>query len=131
MITDPRVKVVVKTGNDVGLMVAKFSASMPGYAGDPLTVRIEDDDSAPIASQALGPIPALGTSGTRWRYKSKAPGVQKVKVIYRASTDTYKVVVKAKRWFTAAAANQAAADTRVTITLGTQCFTHPVTSKVD
>jgi Tol biopolymer transport system component len=131
LIADPHVKIMVKTGNDAGLLVAKFSAMLPGYAGDPVSVRLEDDDSTPIAFQALGPIPALGTSGTKWKYKSKSPGVQTVKVIYRASTDTYKVVVKAKQWFTAAAANQPAAATRVTITLGTQCFTHPATTKLD
>jgi len=32
---------------------------------------------------------------------------------------------------TAAVANQSAADTRLTITIGSQCFTHVVTKKID
>jgi hypothetical protein len=41
------------------------------------------------------------------------------------------VQVKAKRWFTAAQANQPASDTTLTVTIGAQCFTHVVTQKVD
>ena len=44
------------------------------------------------------------------------------------------IIVKSKRWFSAAAANDPApgANTRLTITVGgTQCYTHVVTKKTD
>jgi hypothetical protein len=41
------------------------------------------------------------------------------------------VNVKTKRWFTAAQANLPATATRLTLTVGTQCFTHVATKKTD
>ena len=41
------------------------------------------------------------------------------------------VTITAKRWFAAAAANGTQADTKLTVTIGTQCFTHVATSKRD
>jgi hypothetical protein len=44
----------------------------------------------------------------------------------------YKLLVKAKGWFTAAAANQMDPDdTQLTVTVGTQCYTRAATAKID
>jgi hypothetical protein len=40
-------------------------------------------------------------------------------------------VVKAKGWFTAAAANRPAAETLLTVTIGRECFSSPATKKSD
>jgi hypothetical protein len=39
--------------------------------------------------------------------------------------------VKAKKWFSAGVANQATADTTLTVTIGGQCLSHVVTKKSD
>jgi hypothetical protein len=42
------------------------------------------------------------------------------------------IAIKAKRWFGAAAANDTAANTRLTVTVGgAQCYTHAATKKTD
>jgi hypothetical protein len=44
----------------------------------------------------------------------------------------YKLLVKAKGWFTAAAANQMDPDdTQLTVTVGTQCYTRAAMTKID
>jgi hypothetical protein len=52
--------------------------------------------------------------------------LQKTKV-----AGAFKVSVKAKRWFTAAAANEPASSSTLTVTIGTQCFSVPVTLNKD
>ena len=42
-----------------------------------------------------------------------------------------KVKVKAKQWFTAAAADQPAASTELILTIGSQCLHHAATDKID
>ena len=44
---------------------------------------------------------------------------------------SFQIDVKTKRWFTAAAANQAADSTVLTITLDRKCFTRTATQKTD
>jgi hypothetical protein len=78
----------------------------------------------------MGAIPPKGSSGTRWQFKTKTPGVQKV-MVKDVGGGQYKVLVKAKKWFSSAAANGTAATTRLTLTVGTQCFTRVATSKID
>jgi hypothetical protein len=77
----------------------------------------------------VGALRPLGRSGTKWQYKFSGNGLRKV--VLKNAGATMQVKVAAKKWFTAAAANQSAADTRLTITIGTQCFTHVVTKKTD
>jgi len=43
---------------------------------------------------------------------------------------TYRVQVSARRWFSAAAANQPAAGTQLIVTIGSECFAPVVTRKV-
>ena len=42
-----------------------------------------------------------------------------------------RLVVNAKRWFTAAAADESGENTQLTVTIGGQCFTHAVRKKTD
>ena len=57
-------------------------------------------------------------------------GVTQVQLKSRGA-GVFKINVKAKRWFSAAAANQPAASTDMTLRIGTQCFRVPVTTKSD
>ena len=72
----------------------------------------------------------LGLSGKKWLFKSKANGVQRVQLIKLPLASQHRIIVRTKRWFTAAAAEDVKEDTHVTITVGTQCFTHAVTTKI-
>ena len=39
-------------------------------------------------------------------------------------------MVKARKWFDASAANAAAGDIQLTVTIGTECFAHAATVKI-
>ncbi len=77
------------------------------YDGEPVTVRLDDPDSAPIASDGLQKV----------LLKRKAPG-------------SWILIVKARKWFDAMAANADAADIQLTVTIGTECFAHAATQKI-
>jgi len=95
-------------------------------------VRLDDTDSAPIVARNLGALPPQGKSGTKWEFRTKASGLQKVKLKARkAPATTMQLSLKAKHWFTAADANQPADGTTLTVTIGGQCFGHVVTKKSD
>jgi hypothetical protein len=135
-ITDPRSRVIVRTRNGAGQLVVRATLDLGAYDGDadglgePVAVRLDDTDSAPLAAQSVGEVPARGTSGTRWLFKTRASGLQRVLVKDRGGGQ-YKVTVRAKRWFTAAQANDTAAGTRLTLTVGTQCFTKAADVKIE
>ena len=93
-------------------------------------MRLEDGDPAPIARALLGALPPKGHAPFKtWQLKRKAPGVQVVTL--KKTATGLKLVVKAKKWFTAAAADEPAASTRFTVTIGGQCLTQQVTKKTD
>jgi hypothetical protein len=45
--------------------------------------------------------------------------------------NTFKIVVKAKGWFSGARANKPAAETTVTVVVGSHCYSHVATLKVN
>jgi Tol biopolymer transport system component len=133
-VVDPKAKVDVKTRNGIGKLTAKMVIPLGPYAGDPVVVRLDDGDSQPIALRSLVTLPPLGASGIKWRFKSKSDGLQQVqlKSLEARQPGMSQIVVKAKRWFTAGAANEAAANTRLTIIIGgAQCYAHEATKKTD
>jgi hypothetical protein len=103
---------------------------LASYTDEPVTVRLDDADTVPIAKRAVGALPVKGTSGKLWRFKAKGDGLRQV-ALKDLSPQGFQLKVKAKRWFTAAAANQSAASTRLTVTIGGQCFSHVATKKTD
>jgi Tol biopolymer transport system component len=129
-IMDSKAKVQVKTRNDAGLLKVRALLPMASYTSEPVTVRLEDGNPTPIVQQAIGVLAPSGSSGTKWEFKTAAHGVQKVQLKQKAP-GTFHVVVKAKRWFTADAADDTAENTRLTLTIGTQCFTRAATLKLD
>jgi hypothetical protein len=84
-----------------------------------------------VASASLGALPASGSSGRRWLYRATGDGVTKVllRSLGSRAPGRFKVVARARRWFTAAAANQPAAATSFVLRVGGQCFSHPATRK--
>jgi hypothetical protein len=103
------------------------------YMNEDVLVSLSDTDTPLIAGQDVGVLPVQGKSGTKWRFNTKADGVQRVllKNLGSKQPGKSKVTVKTKHWFTAAAANQTAADTELTVQIGTLCFKHAGTKKTD
>src|SRR5262249_40037481 len=117
---------------EIGLLTAKMIINLGSYAGAPVAVRLDDTDTQPIAQLDLATLPAIGHAGNNWQVKSKGDGLQLVQLKELGPTKPglFKLTVKAKHWFTAAEANQSAAGTTLTVTVGGQCFTHAATKKV-
>ena len=128
-ITDPERKIKVKTKGDNGRLTATFIVSLGAYSGESVEVRLDDTDSNPIAQSSTGTI-LPNASGTVWKYKVTGSGLKKVK-LKDLGGGNYLLKLKAKEWFTAAQANQSAAATQLTVTIGSQCFTAPATVKID
>jgi hypothetical protein len=136
-ITDPKAAITVKTHNEAGqltvkalLPLATYCAGFPNTPCEPVTIQLDDGNSTPIVRQAIGGLVPLGSSGTKWRFKTKALGVQQVQLTRRPS-GLFQLAVKAKRGFSATAADDSASNTLVTVTIGTQCFSHAATKKTD
>ena len=133
VVADAKAKVEVTTRKGAGKLTAKMVIPLGAYTGDAVVVRLDDGDSQPVALRSLVTLPPFGKSGKTWRFKSKVDGVQQVqlKSLAPKQPGMFQLVVNAKRWFTAGAANDTAASTRFTITVGGQCFTHVATKKTD
>jgi len=132
-VTDPKASVKVTTHNEAGRISAKMVIPLAGYSTEPITVSLSDSDTASIASQAVGALPPQGTSGKNFQFKTRDDGVQKVKLqnLTPRQPGMFKLIVKTKHWFTAAAANQSATDTTLRVRIGNLCFPHAATRKVD
>jgi hypothetical protein len=121
------VKVVTRNGK--GQLNAKLAIDLGTYVNEPVTVRLDDTVASGIVVSRLVLLPPAGKSGKLWRFKSKADGLQLVQLKKLKTPGEFQLVIKAKRLFTTAA--DTAANTRLTVTIGGQCFTHTVTKKVD
>ena len=132
-VVDPKASVKVTTHNEAGAISAKMVIPLAGYSTEPVTVSLSDSDTATIASQSVGTLPPQGSSVKKWQFKTRADGLQKVALQNLAPRQPgmFKLSVKTKHWFTAAAANQGASDTTLTVEIGDLCFAHAATRKVD
>jgi hypothetical protein len=139
-VTNPKINVTVTTKKEAGKLSAHVTIQpFTSYAGQPIEVRLDDGDTRPIARRRVAVLAPSGNSGLKWQFKAKGDGLQRI-VLKDASkrvggtpgTGAYfDVVIKAKRWFSAAAANQPAGTTRLTVKFGDQCFTAWATKKKD
>jgi len=128
---DSRTRVKVKTTNGAGLLSATMIVGLAGYAGEPVTVRLDDTDSSPIVTETIQTLPSRGIGGTTWLYKTLTDGLKKV-LLKRLPGEPgkFKLKVKAVRWF-GAAADRPASETTLSVTIGGSCATHVATSKLD
>jgi hypothetical protein len=127
---DPRARIVVKTVTFPTSLTARLRLPLDAYRGEPVSVRLEDDDSAPIAARFLGSLPPKERRGDLWEFTSHEPGLERVRVKQLADGSLL-ARIRARGWFTSAAANRSAADTRLVVEIGPRCFAAPVTRKVD
>jgi len=132
-VADPKARVVVKTKRESGQLNARMVIALASYAGEPVTVRLDDGNTQPIVRRSLSTIPLAPRSTVKWRFKAKPDGLKQVqlKSLAPKKPGLFQLIVKAKHWFTAGAANDTAANTRLTVTIGGQCFTHAATKKTD
>ena len=126
------VKIVAK--NDAGKLNGKMVMDMAGYDGRAVTISLVDGGGT-VASQDIGVVPAKGGSGKKWLYKIKGSGGV-VKVLFKhlapSQPNKLKITVKAKGWFTSAAADDPVlANNKWIVSFGGQCFEHAATKKID
>jgi hypothetical protein len=116
-------KVKVTAHNGVGVLTAKLMLDLGTYVHEPVSVALADTGGT-LASQSMVLLPPLGKKGNKWQRKSKLDGVQKVLLtsLGPAFPGQFRLTLKAKHFF--AAANDTAANTRLTVTVGGQCFAH-------
>ncbi|MGH7895196.1 MAG: hypothetical protein ACREQL_11050 [Candidatus Binatia bacterium] len=127
--SDPKANVSVKTKNEAGKVSAKLVLPLAAYGAEPVTVTLVDTDGV-IVGQNVGALPAQGSSGKSWRFNVKGDGLVKVQ-LKNLGTGQFKAVVKAKKWFSAAAADRVAGATQLRLQIGAVCFRHFATKKVD
>ncbi len=133
LVGDPKAKITVKTKKDAGQLGAKLVIALASYTNEPVTVRVDDGNSQPIVVRSVGALPPAGKTGAMWRFASKNDGLQQItlKSLGPKHPGMFQLLVKAKRWFSAAAADDVAANTYLTVTIGGQCFAHGTTKKTD
>lgn len=127
----PSVKVITK--NNRGQLSLRTKIDLPAYAGEPVTVRIDDENSSPVMSGTIATLPPRGMSGKRWLHKTTPPGLFKVGLTNLApgQPGKFKLLVKAKEWFQAGDADGTQAETKVTVVIGPRCVTRTATKKID
>ena len=131
-VTDPDAAIKVVAKHDAGKLSATIALPLGSYSGLPVIVGLIDGNGT-IASQNIGRLPPKGGKGTKWQYKAKGDGLNLVmlKDLSRTAPGAFELKVKAKHWFSAAAADQSASTTTLVVTVGHQCLSHVVTDKID
>lgn len=126
---DPKARVTLKERR--GLLTAKIVVDLGSYGGGPVAVKLSDTDTPVIAYASLDAVPPQGSSGKAWRHAARDGGLERVqiKTLAPRRPGKYLLKLKAKSWFTAAAANQPAANTTLTVTIGSRCVTATATKK--
>ena len=132
VVADPKTSIRISTRGDAGKLGARMVLDIPGgYNGEPVTVRLDDSGSVPIVVRRVGALQPTGGSNAKWRFKSKGSGLKSIALRNLAPRQAgFYLKLKAQDWFTAADANEPAATTSLTVTIGPRCFTHEVTKKL-
>jgi hypothetical protein len=131
IVPDPKASVIVKTKRNAGLLTASWTMNLGSYGGQPVAIRLEDSDPSPIVQARLGALEPHGKAPVKmWRFLSSGDGLRNL-TLKDLGGGQFKLTVRATHWFSAAAANQPAANTNLTVTIGGTCFSHVVTKKTD
>ncbi len=89
-----------------------------------------DDGDGLIVKKGVGALTA-NRARTRFKYALRGTGLTKVVLKQLSQPGKFLLKASAKKWFSAAAANQPAGNTTLTVTIGNQCFSHIVTKKTE
>jgi len=129
---DARASVRLNSRDERGKLIASLVVPLMTYENESISVRLDDGDSV-IARQSVGAISLTDARNKIWTYHRRGEGLQsiRIKALGRERPGRFRINVRARKWFSAAAANQDAEHTRLTITVGGQCFAHKVTKKID
>jgi hypothetical protein len=131
VVSDVGTSVAIITKKGAGKLSAKMSIPIGSYTNEPVTVRLDDTNTQPIVKRRIQSLTPSGNPPNKWQFKSKADGLQKILLRPDATQPgSFKLVVKAKRWIPSNA-DQNAASTDFTVSVGSQCFAHPATKKTD
>jgi hypothetical protein len=129
-VSDPDARIVVTTQREAGRLAGSFTFPLASYRGAPVSLALADADSLLIAGQGLGPLPQRRKRA--WAYRRRGQGVVRVALrdLSPRQPGKFRVRMKARRWFTADEANQAAGDTEVRVRIGEECFVATATKKL-
>jgi hypothetical protein len=125
-VADPEALVFVRARRQAGVLNTRLEIPLASYANEPVGVRLVDSDGV-IAAGDVGVLSPR--AGMRWRHFLRGRGLRLVELKDDGATMTLRV--KTKKWFSAEAADEPAASTRLLVRIGNQCFAHDVTRKVD
>ena len=129
-IADPNAKVIVKTKSQAGQLVVSTLLPLTSYGAEPVTIRLDDADSSPIVQATLASLLPQGKQGIKWHYRAMTDGLRQV-ILTKKRGGSLQLGVVTRKWFTPVEANGSAAQTHLTVTIGTQCFTRAATKKID
>ena len=121
--------VTIKTAKGAGMLSVAMPIALASYNGEPVVVRLDDDDSQPIVQRASDARSArpLGKELAVQVQSSEPPEGP-------AEGDRSRVVQDHRHSqgvVTFSDANETADVTRLTVTVGGQCFVHAATKKKD
>jgi Tol biopolymer transport system component len=136
-VTDPKATITVRTKKGAGTLTARMvlPTSLSPYADDNVTLRLDDTDGVTLNNIVKKGVGALTANKKRtlFKYAIRGNGLTNVTLtkLTGALAGQFRLTASAKKWISAAAAKQSAANTTFTVSIGNQCFQHVVTKKVD
>jgi hypothetical protein len=131
--TDAKDAVMLRTVRQAGQLNARLTVPLAAYAGEPVTVRLDDTDSSPIVVETVATLPPKGARGNMWQYRVTSDGLRSVRLKNLAPRlpGRFQVQVMARRWFSTQDANRPAPETTLTVSIGNNCYSHGATRKMD
>lgn len=126
-ITDPRAKITMKPGRELGTVDAGFDLAMTAYNGEPVTIELLDRDGT-LAVEHIATLPPKGRGG-RWLYREGVIFKLNLRDMTKRRPGQFAFDLKTRPWFVNADATDPADYTTLRLRFGTKCFEHVVTRK--
>lgn len=128
-VADTNARVTVTT--NAGRVRASMRLDLGSYTAESVGVQLGDVDTPLLAAQVVAPLPPRGTSGRLWRYRGDRVKSIVLKDLGPRQPGKFLLKLTARDWFPPTLANQPAAFTTLSVTVGEQCFAQTATKKVD
>jgi hypothetical protein len=135
LVTDPNTSITVRTKKGAGTLSARMVLPLSAYADENVTVRLDDTDGVKLNNIVKKGVGALTANKKRtvFKYAIRGNGLTNVTLtkLSGALAGQFRLTASAKKWVSAAAATKPADKTKLTVSIGSQCFQHVITKKVD
>ena len=133
LVEDERARVGMNTVDGAGVLSVRLTVPLDSYGGEAVELRIDDPDSTPIARRRVSGLAPRGRRGNHWLYRFPDPSQPRIRIqdVSRRLPGHHRISIQARRWYDAGDADYPADETMLTIQVGSECFVHPVTRKLD